>query len=76
MQVFGLRGEEYVRSAVAEAVFLPSVLFHHHLADRYGLSVLPECHQRREQRSGAHVVLQLNHAKYILKQLLSLGAVI
>lgn len=38
---------------------------------RCGLSILPECHQGREQRSGAHVVLQRNNAKYILKQLFS-----
>lgn len=58
MRVFNLTGEEYVWSAVAEAVFLASFLFHHHVAARRrGLSILPECHPRREQRSGAHVVL-------------------
>lgn len=77
MQVFNLTSEEYVWSAVDDTVFLPSTLFHHHVAaHRCGLSILPECHQRREQRSGAHVVLQLSHAKYILKHLLSVEAII
>ena len=31
------------------------------------LSILPECHQRRNQLPGVHVVLQLNHTKTFLK---------